>query len=414
MTNRPAQLPAERRDNLQSQLQQRPGNIQDGRQDWADNRREDWQDFADNNHWNHGDWYHGCWNGHGGGWWDHMWDDHPAAAAVGLTWWGVNRMSSWYGYSWYYNPYYTAPATGTTVINYSEPIVVMPQETAATTPPKEGDQAAATAPPAVTPDGSDTLNQARSTFYEGKYSDALKLADETLKSMPKDAVVHEFRALVLFALKRYTDAAAAINAVLAVGPGWDWTTMISLYPDVATYTAQLRALEAARSQNPKAADARFLLAYHYLTAGHNDAAVAELKQVVQLQPKDGVAAHLLSSLTPPSESPAPAKPAPAAEAKPIPAEQLVGTWTASGPNNAKYSMSLTGDGNFTWGYAAGSKKQQVKGVYAIDGANLAMEPDGGGSMVAELALRDASTLHFAMVGAPENDPGLDFRRAAGK
>lgn len=318
-------------------------------------------------------------------------------------------MSSWYGYSSYYNPYYTAPATGTTVINYSEPIVVMPQETAATAPPKEGDQPAASPPP-VTPDGSDTLNQARTAFYEGKYSDALKFTDETLKSMPKDAAVHEFRALVLFALKRYTDAAAALNAVLAVGPGWDWTTMISMYPDVDTYTAQLRALEAARSQNPKAADVHFLLAYHYLTAGYNDAAVAELKQVVQLQPKDGVAAQLLSSLTPPSDKPAPAKPA--AEAKPIPAEQLVGTWSASGPNNAKYSMTLTDDGNFTWGYSVGSKKQQVKGVYAIDGANLAMDPDGGGTMLAELAMKAPNTMKFNMVGAPANDPGLDFKRSA--
>jgi len=119
----------------------------------------------------------------------------------------------------------------------------------------------------------------------------------------------------------------------------------------------------------------------------------------------------LSSLTPPSETPAPAKPAPA-DAEPIPAEQLVGTWSASGTNNAKYSMTLTGDGNFTWGYSVGSKKQQVKGVYAIDGANLAMEPDGGGTMLAELAMKAPNSMKFNMVGAPANDPGLDFKRSA--
>jgi hypothetical protein len=37
--------------------------------------------------------------------------------------------------------------------------------------------------------------------------------------MPRDAVLHEFRSLALFALQRYSESAAAIHAVLAVGPG---------------------------------------------------------------------------------------------------------------------------------------------------------------------------------------------------
>ncbi len=43
--------------------------------------------------------------------------------------------------------------------------------------------------------------------------------------MPNDAALHEFRALVLFALQRYDDAAAALYAVLTAGPGWDWATL---------------------------------------------------------------------------------------------------------------------------------------------------------------------------------------------
>jgi hypothetical protein len=31
--------------------------------------------------------------------------------------------------------------------------------------------------------------------------------------------------------------------VLSVGPGWDWTTLIGLYPSIDVYTTQLRALE---------------------------------------------------------------------------------------------------------------------------------------------------------------------------
>ena len=44
--------------------------------------------------------------------------------------------------------------------------------------------------------------------------------------------------------ERYPEAAAVTYAVLADGPGWDWDTMISLYPGVDAYTGQLRALEA--------------------------------------------------------------------------------------------------------------------------------------------------------------------------
>src|SRR5207253_1404093 len=106
-----------------------------------------------------------------------------------------------------------------------------------------------------------------------------------------------FRALVLFALGRYDDAAASLYATLSVGPGWDWTTLIGLYPGIDTYTEQLRALEAYCNQNPNSAPARFDLAYHYLTAGHAPQAVAQLEAVVQLQPQDKLSAQLLKQLT---------------------------------------------------------------------------------------------------------------------
>jgi predicted Zn-dependent protease len=287
-------------------------------------------------------------------------------------------------------------------------------------------------PPGVTQEGLNKFEQAQTAFLEGKYSEALKLTDEALATMPEDAAIHEFRSLVLFALKRYNEAAAAIHAVLAVGPGWDWTTLSSLYPNVETYTTQLRALEAYRDQNPKAADARFLLAYHYLTGGHQDAAANQLRRIAELQPKDAVAAELLRTIAPRAEKPAqaPAKPSATAEKKPaqppakppaatepkgITAEQVAGTWTAAGPGKAKYVMTLTKDETFTWSYARGARKQDVKGVYALDGNSLAMEPDGGGVMLAELSLKAPNDLHFQIVGAPDKDPGLEFRReAAGK
>ncbi len=123
------------------------------------------------------------------------------------------------------------------------------------------------------------FDSAREAFKGGDYAKALDLVDQALKTTPNDATLHEFRALCLFALERYDEAAAVLYAVLSVGPGWDWTTLISLYGDPETYTQQLRALESYCSQNPQSAAARFVLGYHYLTQGHAEAAVRQFKIV---------------------------------------------------------------------------------------------------------------------------------------
>ena len=109
--------------------------------------------------------------------------------------------------------------------------------------------------------------------------------------------MHEFRALTLFAQGKYQDAAAALYAVLARGPGWDWDTMRSLYPDVGTYTRQLRALEAYIRDRPVDGAARFVLAYHYLVTRQTDAAVRQLQEVVKLTPDNTLAADMLKALT---------------------------------------------------------------------------------------------------------------------
>ena len=85
--------------------------------------------------------------------------------------------------------------------------------------------------------------------------------------------------------------------MLSAGPGWDWTTLSGLYPNVDVYTEQLRALEQYAKSNPAASEAKFLLAENYLTCGYTDAAAAQLKEVVQLNPKDQLSAQLLKSIS---------------------------------------------------------------------------------------------------------------------
>jgi tetratricopeptide (TPR) repeat protein len=378
--------------------------------------RNDFHDWADHHYWCHNGWHHGYWHGHGGLWWNHMWNEHPAAMWFGLTPWGINRAAYTFGYWGYYNPYDVGPVTvGATTINYSEPLVVYDAPESATPPATD----AAALPPGATLAGLQALDQARAAFYQGDYVKALQAVNQAIAEMPKDAVVHEFRALVLFALGKYPAAAATLNAVLAVGPGWDWTTLSGLYPSVDVYTKQLRALEAAVRAAPNAADKRFVLAYHYLTASHNDAAASQLREVVKLQPKDAVAAQLLQALggtadvggvpaaqSPPSEPP---------EVPQVPADQLLtaetlaGTWKAAGKAGETFQLDLTKDGSFVWSFTQGGRTQSVRGLYAVNNNVLAMEPDSGGTLVADVS-KKGSGFHFSMLGAPEGDPGLDFQK----
>ena len=84
------------------------------------------------------------------------------------------------------------------------------------------------------------FDAAREAFQAGDYAGALQQTDAALKVLPNDATLHEFRAVVLFAVGQYDQAAGPLYAVLSVGPGWDWTTMIGLYPSADVYTRQLR------------------------------------------------------------------------------------------------------------------------------------------------------------------------------
>ncbi len=103
------------------------------------------------------------------------------------------------------------------------------------------------------------MNNAVAAFQQNSFDSALDTIDKGITQYPADAVLHEFRALVLFAKADYQQAAATIHSVLAVGPGWDWPTLSRMYLDVAVYTDQLRALEAFTKSHPDDAAGHFRL-----------------------------------------------------------------------------------------------------------------------------------------------------------
>jgi tetratricopeptide (TPR) repeat protein len=417
--NRPETREA-RHENLQSRLEEGGGRLDD-RQDFREDSREDWQDFADDNYRQHYGWHNGCWEP--GDRWDYMWDEYPGWAAFRTTVWGVNRLAYTFGYWDYSNPYYSDGSGGSASYNYAEPIVsydtaaapaeyVDPAQPAPATP-----GAAPSQPPAATSPGMASFEAARAAFIQGDYPTALTEVEKALKEMPNDAVVHEFRALILFSLKRYDEAAATIYAVLAVGPGWDWTTLSGLYPSTDIYVQQLRDLEAYVKQNPSSSQAHFLLAYHYLTCKQESSAAAQLKEVLKLTPGQKVATDMLTLIEGPEAvkniagAGEPIGPPPAGIPAPsVTTEQVTGAWKATAADGSVFELTLNADTSFIWQFSQGGKSESVRGVWALNGTTLAMEPDSGGTMLAELSAVTASGFTFRMAGAASNDPGLNFRR----
>jgi hypothetical protein len=362
----------------------------------------------------HRGWVNGYWNGHYGNWNNWSWWSFAAGAATaGLAAWAFSPMLYSWGYSAYANPYY-APTT----VVVQPPIVVGGPPAVVPSAPYDYSQpidvqspppAASTAEPAV-----QRFDEARAAFKAGDYAKALQLTDQALGTMPNDATLHEFRALVLFALGQYEQAAAPLYAVLSVGPGWDWTTMVGLYPGVDVYTAQLRALESYCKEQPKSAASRFVLAYHYLTQGNTETAVGQLRQVVQLQPNDKLAAQLLRSLTQTdapepvtaTEKP-PTEPSPSPSVKP---EDLVGTWSASPAKDTVIALTIAKDGSFTWKVREKGKARQFGGESTFGNNLLTLAQADGNALVGKVTWQDENRFQFKVVGGGPEDPGLSFSR----
>jgi hypothetical protein len=227
---------------------------------------------------------------------------------------------------------------------------------------------------------------------------------------------------VLFARKDYQQAAATIHSILAVGPGWNWTTMSHLYGNVAAYTDQFRALEAFVRDNPNDSGSRFLLAYHYMVGGHPDAAARQLTQVVKLQPNDRVAADVLKLVSqPPAGSPSEAAaqptpqppndtPPPSPRGSSIDPATLVGTWQATRDDGSQFGLTLTNEGTFNWKFTQQDRVQEFGGKFTLEGDVLALERRDGGSLIGRVVPDGAQKFNFKMVGAPNDDHGLDFNR----
>jgi hypothetical protein len=265
----------------------------------------------------YGSWYSGSWSN---------WSSYPSAwvGSAAAGWLGATAAQSFT----YSNPYvesvaapladtsysyaqpipaYVEPQAATIVINADPSQTTVVQGDSSSAPPAPGVSVPATAPPEGQPADTEDpkiteavglFDEARELFKKGHYAAAQTKIDKAITVLPQDRVLHEFRGLILFAQRKYQEAAATLYAVLAVGPGWNWETLSSYYPDPNAYTEQLRTLESHAREHPKAAEDRFVEVYHYLVLGQPQPAVKVLHQLTTLLPNDQLSAQLLQALEP--------------------------------------------------------------------------------------------------------------------
>lgn len=56
-------------------------------------------------------------------------------------------------------------------------------------------------------------------------------------------------------------------------------------------------------------------------------------------------------------------------------------------------------------------KQAMKGVFAVDQNHLAVEPETGRTMLAEIDFAKASQFLVKMIGGDVKDPGMEFKQS---
>src|SRR5262249_46691991 len=132
----------------------------------------------------------------------------PTWGAYDYSSWGLESVATPWLYDGYSNPY-TTPETQTIIVQQPVPVPVGTEAAASPVPTVAYDYSkpiGVTGPPPepnAVDTAQDALTAARESFKAGDYAGALALTEQALAQTPNDPIMHEFRALVLFALKRY-------------------------------------------------------------------------------------------------------------------------------------------------------------------------------------------------------------------
>jgi len=374
----------------------------------------------DNNTWNHSEtnwnqngvagyhqnWHRGSWSGFnnnyfpfglgfGSGLGGFNGYGYPYGGGLGLGPFALNSLAYRWGYNPFYNPYWGS--NGSIGYNYSQPVYI------ATYPVDSIQYPTSNSSPAE-------FNAARTAFRNQDYQTSIVYLERLIQASPSDSVAHEFLALNFFAMERYEESAAVMNSVLAVAPGWNWETLVSLYSNVSIYTQQLRQLEGYVREHRDDAASHFLLAYHYLVTNHPDVAKGKLQRVLELQPRDAVARQLLNGINGIGQDSQSAPLPEPIDAKIVVDKQnnVVGSWEST-RNESSIGLTFQDDGKFVW-TISGDPSRSISGKYSLNDRTLVMEDTAGGVMVARVTTTSPDSFRFKMIGGPAEDPGMVFQR----
>jgi hypothetical protein len=143
--------------------------------------------------------------------------------------------------------------------------------------------------------------------------------------------------------------------------------------------------------------------------GPDEAAIAELKDVVKLKPDDSLSKQLVARYQPGKP---PAAEAPDAGTTLAKEGKFAGEWTASPAKGTTIALKIRDDGAFTWTVTAASKPAKtIDGTSRLaDGVLTLAAKDGPkGALAGQVAWQDDDHFTFRLLGAPPDDPGLSFR-----
>ncbi len=384
-----------------------------------------------------GYWHHGYW---GGGQWG--WGNWGGPMGIwSFTRWSFGPVYYASGYGEFRNPFLAGQKVPLKpFLDYGKPIENIPDddEPAAKSASSAADtgntkEAAAESTEEIlsyvvkSPEvkaGLKSFDAAAEAFRKKDYDRALEKTDDALEQLPYDSAIHEFRALVLFAQGDYPQAAATVYAVLAVSPGWDWTTLSSRYDDQEEYARHLRQLEAFHKQNPDSAVAAFLRGYHYTTCRHTEAAAKQMQAAARLLPDDPLIPRLAILIAGAAEkSPASSAPAAPTEASsqppkdnssnqnipPVTKAKLAGRWQATRGGTTNITLTLRDDQQFMWAATRDGKTRLIAGPYAFEG-NVLFLYGGSATLIGGLQARPSGSFNFTLLDNAPADPGLDFAR----
>jgi tetratricopeptide (TPR) repeat protein len=317
----------------------------------------------------------------------------------GIPAWLIGPMVYDWRYYDYSNPFLAAvppDALGETrAHDYSHPIFVL-------APPPTED---------LLDEALGKFQSARDAFRREDYARSLQLTDEAMRLMPNDPALQQFRALALFALHRYDEAAATLYAVLAVVPGWDWTTVIGLFARPENYTRELRTLESYAGENPRSTAARFVLAYHYLSTGYVQQAADQWEQVLLGQPNDSLSAQLIPWL----RGLSPAGAASLAQNQPDPSAtkplgKLERTWVARLTPDTSIKLSFLPRGHVVWQVSQRGSNRRIEGYSFYLRGILTVSEDQDKALMGTVHWQDSEHFTFKILGGGPDDPGLTFAK----